>query len=388
MACLVAASVFLWSAGRSKGKGGRYEFPFLRSAKKGDTAAREAAARDWVERFNAGIKDEKQYRALVLEMRDFDAVQMKAAIKALMEDSEADLSQRMFIARLLLSILSGTDPDGTVRFFENDLAGKGDAQIRASLFGGILDGISERDPAKAAGYFKSHNDLWADAGERNRAAQELLYGPASIDPGRALGMIGKMGDVDPVKSVRTAFSSRPIELGLIREFVAKQSGSMSDGLLRGGFGLYGEQMVGQSFSAAVAQIDSAHLSAEEMLAVARGVSGQDRTGDIRPGREMNGEQIPVDYAKWLGWLENHLPAEEYSDGAARMAEQWAKQDPNAAENWINSLPDGGSKLATITAFVNASATVDPDRATRLVMSLPEADRGNLLSVIQKAAAGE
>ena len=60
--------------------------------------------------------------------------------------------------------------------------------------------------------------------------------------------------------------------------------------------------------------------------------------------------------------------------ASTIAASWAEEDPNAAGQWVASLPEGDGRLWAAKNLAARWAEYEPDAARRWISGLPAAER--------------
>lgn len=71
------------------------------------------------------------------------------------------------------------------------------------------------------------------------------------------------------------------------------------------------------------------------------------------------------------------------NGAAAIAAEWAKQDPEAALTWANSL-SGGDKNRAMTSVIREVAMTDPKKAAELAGAMDPSERGGAYEAIARS----
>jgi len=80
------------------------------------------------------------------------------------------------------------------------------------------------------------------------------------------------------------------------------------------------------------------------------------------------------------------PSESASIGqASEFAIRWAKQDPTAASDWVQSLPAGNTRLWAQKNLAANWAQLDPDATDRWLSTLPAAERAQVREFMTKGA---
>jgi hypothetical protein len=83
------------------------------------------------------------------------------------------------------------------------------------------------------------------------------------------------------------------------------------------------------------------------------------------------------------------PSESANIGqASEFAIRWAKQDPTAASEWVQSLPAGNTRLWAQKNLAANWSQVDPEATDRWLSTLPAADRTQVQQFLKKPADPE
>ena len=98
---------------------------------------------------------------------------------------------------------------------------------------------------------------------------------------------------------------------------------------------------------------------------------------------------PARAAAWLADPENSLLRQPWMGAmlSRSIAEQWARQDPDAALAWASSL-DPEQRSGAYAGIINNIMESDPQRAAALAMSLDSYDRPKLLGQIAQSWAAQ
>ncbi|MBG69207.1 MAG: hypothetical protein CMN06_03625 [Roseibacillus sp.] len=96
---------------------------------------------------------------------------------------------------------------------------------------------------------------------------------------------------------------------------------------------------------------------------------------------------PARAAAWLADPENALLRQPWMSAilSRTVAEQWARQDPDAALAWASTL-EAEQRSGAYAGIINNIMASDPQRAAELAMSLDEYDRPKLLGQIAESWA--
>jgi len=96
---------------------------------------------------------------------------------------------------------------------------------------------------------------------------------------------------------------------------------------------------------------------------------------------------PAKAAAWLSNSDSPILRQPWMSGllAQSVAEQWARQDPDAALEWAATL-DPDQRVGAYSGIINNIMESDPQRAAALAMTLDSSDRPKLLGQIAEAWA--
>jgi hypothetical protein len=130
---------------------------------------------------------------------------------------------------------------------------------------------------------------------------------------------------------------------------------LRQGLLTG----IGSKLAEAEFDEAKAWLDSDALQPEEKALVLNGVAGSLYAKDPMP---------------WLDWMSGNLPEEQFTGKLKVLIPQWTNQDFNAVGAWINGQPSGKPKEEAILSFAETLIPHEPEAAERWLESLPESPR--------------
>ncbi len=98
---------------------------------------------------------------------------------------------------------------------------------------------------------------------------------------------------------------------------------------------------------------------------------------------------PAKAASWLSNSDNPVLRQPWMSSflTQSVAEQWARQDPDAALEWASTL-DPEQQVGAYSGIINNILESDPQRAAALAMTLDSSDRPKLLGQIAEAWAAQ
>ena len=118
----------------------------------------------------------------------------------------------------------------------------------------------------------------------------------------------------------------------------------------------GRNLSGESFEAVQSWLSSAKLSPEESAKFSAGLSYED-TGK--------------DTGRWIDWMASNLPEDAVRENTDNLIGQWTQQDYLAAGNWLTATPEGPTKNAAVATYAETVAEYEPQVAEQWAMTLPD-----------------
>lgn len=148
-----------------------------------------------------------------------------------------------------------------------------------------------------------------------------------------------------------------------------RGGAVRDWILTG----IGGQLVEGSFEQSKTWMESANLTGEEK-------------GKVLAGMRVFLNNNP-DPAPWLEWLRGLLPEEKMAEKMREIIPQWTRRDYSAVGAWLNGQPAGKAKDEAILSYAETLAPAEPEAAQRWLEVLPDSDKKlELLKTVREAIA--
>ena len=123
--------------------------------------------------------------------------------------------------------------------------------------------------------------------------------------------------------------------------------------------------VEDGYASATAWFDSARLTDAESAAFIKSLSPW---------------QIKADTGHWISWMAGKLPADQLAPKVEEFVSHWAREDYQAAGQWLNSSEPGPAKEAAVKSYANTVAPYEPESAAQWALTLPPGkDRDSLLT---------
>lgn len=314
------------------------------------------------------LSDELTRRVMACISRfvELDPGQIRVVIGEIVASQELDDDMRRSLFGLAVTMLAEDQPEIALEIhlrtaeLEN-MRGAADHAIPFSL-----GKWAERDPFAALDWIRKHGDRFGDVAEGAKSA--ILAGAAKQDPKLALSLIDDIGAKDPgwiaqalVASIEGAEERTALVAALRAE---KGKGVPVEKTL----GALGGKLSGDGFDASQAWISSMDFDESEVAAIARGVDGG-AVGD--------------DAGEWVGWLGKHLSGGDLDSKVNEIVARWAGRDYQAAGKWIASMEEGEARWSAVKGYAKAVAPHEPEAAEQWVNSLPAGpERDQLLGEIR------
>ena len=338
--------------------------------------AGQALACDLLKRdFAAGIAD--------LQDRDdgrkvfLKALNSDRALAAKLVDSVGTLPEGWFAAAVKQSggwALVNQNPE---RWLQVDLAALGlDEATAADFRQTTLNSLASKDPAAA---LRALDTLEMAEPERQRLHESIFRSMAYRNPEDAQAMLAQFSDPTVIARCEEFLESlksggtKPKVLPSPTEWVTNL-GTPDSGGDRSPSLLYEAKAAWDRNSIQEARTAFAQLPAEQKARAASQLSlgqGIDEMPELR-----------ADAFRWM--LENPSPAPDANAtadretgllrNASQLATAWARDDPQAASRWAQSLPAGDTRLWVMKNVARQWAEYEPSAAATWTRALPAAER--------------
>jgi hypothetical protein len=310
---------------------------------------------------------QKQIMETIARFMELSPAQIKAVIAEMKDSPDLDDEMRRNLIGFSIMMLANEQPEAAIAIYteSSDIKGLGD--MGSQVVRTALGKWGEKDPLAAMEWVRKNSEKHSDViTEETKAA--ILAGAAKQDPKLALGMVDDLGLKEEhrvaeglARSARTT-EERNALLQTLRD--EKTQGDLSKATLRS----LGGQLTNEGFESSQAWLSSAKLSDNETQAIAEGISSW---------------QAGADTGKWLEWMNGKVPEETLKQKTDDLVQQWTRGDYKAAGEWIGTLSDGTAKSAAIKSFAKTVAPYEPEAAEQWANSLPAGkERDELLEQIR------
>ncbi len=221
-------------------------------------------------------------------------------------------------------------------------------------------------------------------------ARAILEGLTAIDPSRAVAWL-----TSPENDAR----HQPwMGLGLARSLASEWSRQNPEAAIAWAASLEPGDLQTGAYLGIVENLMKS--DPERAAAIAMDVETGARSEFLGSIAEDWARQAPEDAIEWVGTLEGHerqtamseamagwaqeapksaaayldgLPADERNEHIGALARSWAEQEPGAAANWLGSQPEGDSKVEAMGHVMWNWTSQDPEAASAWLAEQPPGD---------------
>ena len=132
--------------------------------------------------------------------------------------------------------------------------------------------------------------------------------------------------------------------------------------------VFGRSQAKATFVEVADWMASANLSSDELVAATKDIQAKVRVGET---------------GQWLDWLASSgMPDDVSKERAFQLGAEWAEKDYLAAGKWLNSAPDSPEKSAVAGAYAAKVYPYNPEAAMQWIQTLPPGpDRTKALQTI-------
>jgi len=348
------------------------------------TLPRSTEARQLVEEISLMIKEQSDgattrteeempppQEKLIARLLDIDPVMAKELLITL-NDSDNEISEphlKKPITSIILLTLGNSYPEEALSMLQElpKAFPKKDAQAMSSV---VFEEWASRDSASALAWIKQHPEY---LNERTKVA--VISGTIAQEPAMAFRLMKEWG----FSEQETSSSSQKIvasantperRMALVETLRKQMSGSSKNE--RDARRHVVKSLAGavsrQGFESSIEWLKEVNLDGDEMNAFSNGVAER-YSGD--------------DSGRWLEWLASQFPHEERGPKISKLMGRWARQDFQAAGDWLNQLDDVNLKELAIVSFSREVSQYDQETAMAWALTLRnERERDSLLAEIQ------
>lgn len=351
--------------------------PRRMKSQRGTNGDKEAHAKDYAKRLadfanemealekqgeQPGPEMQKRIFAIIDEMLKLDTAQLKILVAELKAAPGLDEEMRRGIIGFAIMTLADRQPSAALTLYvesSDSLSGRGGPGDH--LVSTALAKWAEDDPVAAMEWYRTNSKEHPDA-VSSKAKMGIISGAARQDPRLAFKLIGELGlnsDMEAgqaiVRQAKTPAEKTAV-LAAFREHLKGVTDAEANAALRKSTmeGLAGK-IVEEGYDASASWLGSASLSPEESQAMAKGLRSWQTKGDT---------------GKWIDWMADKLPADDFKQKVGEMMGDWTNRDYKAAGEWINAAKDGPAREAAARTYAITVAPYEPESAAQWAETLP------------------
>lgn len=309
-----------------------------------------------------GVEMQKRIFAIIDEMLKLDAAQLKVLVAELKTAPGLDEETRRGIIGFAIMSLSDRQPAAALTLYveSSEILGGRGSQVD-HLMRTALAKWAEDDPSAAMEWYRSNSKEHPDV-VTSRVRLGIVSGAARQDPRLAFKLIGELGlsSDNEAGGTMARQAKTPAEktalLAALRDHLTGSTDAEANAALRR-FTMEGmaEKMAEEGYDASASWLGSAGLSQEEAQATAKGLRSWQTKGDT---------------GKWIDWMADKLPEEDFKQKVNEMMTDWTRRDYKAAGEWINASKDGPARQAAARTYAITVAPYEPESAAQWAETLP------------------
>lgn len=304
---------------------------------------------------------EEQFARLIDRFKAMSPGQIRGYIAEIRgREDLADLPKQMLIDLAVGTLADGNPPEGLALLFQliQEIPGRPREHIVSQK---VTEWVQRDAPAALAwvrGNLKEHGDLIPD-----EARSGLIRAIALKDRKEAFRLVGEL-EIDPpsnaTQGIVLAAKTPEDQLAALadfREYLLTLKGSSDYArTAEYTFAAFGRGLAKDGFEAAAGWADSAGLTEKELIHF-----GGDLGSSVKDGDE----------GKWIAWLGEKLSGGKYDQGVRRIMMKWADDHHEAAGTWLTSAPASPVKNLAVSVFAERVAKAEPETAEQWALTLPE-----------------
>lgn len=324
-----------------------------------------AFAKELELREKAGDATDEDFEKRGLEIQarllELDPAQIRTVIGVLGEARQLGRETRQSMICMVISILGETKPAEALAIYAESAALLEGSATGSAVISSTLETWAKLDPLAALEWMRKNAELHPEMTDDD-AKRDLVAGAAQKDPQLAFRLLSEIGVEDREAAIHAMVGTaktpeqRTAMLDALRAYLPKVGEDDRAGILRDSLEAMGAEIAGESFEAVKSWMSEAKLTADERAGFASGLSYYNTKADT---------------GRWIDWMTANLPLEQLPENVGNLIGQWTQTDYQAAGKWLSAAPDGPAKSAAVSTYAAVVAESDPQTAEQWAMTLPE-----------------
>jgi hypothetical protein len=295
---------------------------------------------------------------------ELQPAQLKTLIDAVRTQDGLEEKLRQSMVCGLLEQMGKAAPAEALSLWRQSAEQFTDERAVRKFITGTLEAWSRQAPQAAMEWVKANGGAFP-AIVNDEAKRRIAAITAASDPGLAFRMVTELNVSDRPAAVAEIVDQAAAHpqaqtrlLKALREFPSGNPDSSETArVLEAGMSRLGSAMASHSFAKGTAWIAAAGLDPTELAAFISGIP------------------LGSEEGQWIDWTGNHLPSAQADPIIAKRVTKWTTADHRAAGEWLNALPPGSPVRETaVSAFAATVARYEPEAAERWALTLPEGPR--------------
>jgi len=335
---------------------------------KGKSVASELAAfakeREDRKKIGTDSEDEFEKRGtdLIMRLMELDPAQLKVVIADLRNDPDLSEESRRNMIGFSILMMGEDHPAAALALFTETSDLLGGKELGKQLVSFAMTRWAKQDPAAAMEWFRKNSATNPDIADED-AKRSLVSGAAESDPKTALKFLeelkleDKSAAIVAVVEAGTTPEKRTEVLTALRQYLPTVGDETErEELLHEALEEMGRNLDNETFESATSWISKADLSPDERMQFAGGLSYFNTKKET---------------GAWIDWMSKNLPEDAIRDNADNLIGQWVQQDYLAAGQWLAAAQAGPAKDASVSTYAETVAEYEPQVAEQWALTLPE-----------------
>lgn len=306
-------------------------------------------------------QDREQFAKLIDRLKAMNPAQVRRYITEVRTLEDLPERSRLLLIEMAVGTLADNHPpDGLDIYLE--LIKQFPKEDREFSVESKITNWTKKDPAAALAWIRTN---MAENGSRipDGAKAGVITVIARKDPKEAFRLIRELEVGTPsnvtqgiVLAAKTP-EERLAALAALREYLPTiRESDDYDRAADYSIAAFGRQLANEGFQAATDWARTAGLTPAELASF-----GGDLGTSVKDGDE----------GQWILWLGENLPNGRYSRGIRNIMVNWADDNHQASGTWLTSAPAGPVKNFAVSVFAERVAKAEPETAEQWALTLPE-----------------
>lgn len=285
---------------------------------------------------------------------DYDSAELKLLVGEIRANEGLEKQAKAELTGMILMMMMQQHPEGALTLFTESSDPMDEGRMGSHMIISALGSLAAKDPEAALKWIREnaedHPELVTD-----RAKSAVVRGAAAEDPERAIQLAEEWDFEGSVGALLAQGANTPEGRDALLELLRKRKDAdLSRTALQG----ISMQLMQTGFESASKWLESAELSDAEAASLIEG---------------MQPYFAGKDTGSWIEWA-----ADQAEEAAAKkvpeMMSHWTQSDYRAAGEWLAAAEAGPVKEEAVASYATTVAPYDPEAAAQWVGTLPQGER--------------